>query len=310
MNKYRVFRSPLNWLVKRTYWPICRMYARLTMHGDKPADRVLNFLCALYFWKVHGYWPNFKHPRSFSEKVFHRMLFDRDPRWTMVSDKYRVRDYVESILGKEYLIPLLWKGDNPEEIPFSKLPSSFVIKTNHGCGYNIITKDKSLLNKQKTVQQLNKWLSENYSQKYYMGIEWAYKNIMPTVIVESFLEDNGNVPQDFKFFCYSGRAEFIQVSFDRFIDASERILDRNFKPLELYNGLKLYQGEIVPPSNYKEMIHVAESLSREFNFMRVDLYNVGERIYVGELTCYHAGGEAIFIPRKYDYVFGEKWKIN
>lgn len=294
-------------LNKLLYWPICRAYAQHIVR-DKPADLMMRLLVSLDFLRVHGYWPDFKNPRTFSEKVCNRMLFDRDTRWTMLSDKWLVREYVANKVGKKYLVPVIWQGDRPEEIPFDQFPLKFVIKTNHGCGYNIIVKDRTQLNQNKARKQLKKWLSENFCLDRVSGTAWAYKNIRPTIIVESFLDDNGNVPLDYKFFCFSGRVEYLQVSIDRFGDASERILDRDFNPLNLYNGVRLYKGKIVCPDNYQEMVQVAETIAQGFNFIRVDLYSVNKRIYFGELTCYPAGGMARFIPRKYDFIFGEKWR--
>jgi hypothetical protein len=280
------------------------------MSDDEPADQVMRCLCSLDFCVVRGYRPNFKNPRSFEEKLCARMLFDRDPRWTVLSDKWLVRDYVASKLGVECLIPLLWQGDNPEEIPFDELPSMFVIKTNHGCGYNIIVKDKTKLNQRKTRQQLKKWLGENFCQSRYLGTEWAYKNIKPTIIVESFIEENGNVPLDYKFFCFSGRVEFLQMNFDRFGNSFEKTFDREFNPLDLWQGTKQYPGKVVRPGNYGDMVRMAESLAQNLDFIRVDQYNVGGRIYIGELTCYPGGGRIKWIPRKYDFLLGEKWKIS
>ena len=134
------------------------------------------------------------------------MLFDRNPRLTMLSDKWRVRDYVAGRVGNEYLIPLLWNGDKPEQIPFNDLPLKFVIKTNHGCGYNLMVTDKTQLDLTKTRRQLRKWLRENFCQDKFLGMEWGYRNIRPTIIVESLLDDQGKTPLDYKFFCYSGRA--------------------------------------------------------------------------------------------------------
>ena len=295
-------------LYKQLYVRLCRVYARHL--DDSPADAVYGFLCSLKFLKEHRYWPHFKHPRSFSEKVCSRMFFDRNSRWTMLSDKLRVREHVAKIVGEQHLIPLLWSGYDPEEIPFTDLPSKFVIKTNHGCGYNIIVKDRMRLDHAEAKRKLKKWLSENFCYASFLGMAWAYKNIKPSILVESFLDDNGKEPEDYKFFCFSGKVEFIQVSFDRYGDASERILDREFNPLDLYNGVKLFSGQIVPPRNYKDMVRVAESLANGFDFIRVDLYSLGDRIYFGELTCYPAGGFARFVPKKYDFVFGEKWKTQ
>lgn len=299
----------INGIFKRLYWPLCRAYARYFV-GDLPADAMYRFLCSLQFWRMHLYWPHFKNPISFSEKIFYRMLFDRNPQWTIISDKLLVRDYVAKKLSAEYLIPMLWYGDMPEKIPFDELPLKFVIKPNHGFGSVIMVKDKTQLDLKSTRLQLQKWLGKNFCQDTFLGIEWAYKNIRPMIIVESFLEDNGHIPEDYKFFCYSGRAEFVQVTYDRCGDASERILDRDFNPLALYNGFKIYSGKIVRPQNYEDMVRVAESLARGFDFIRVDLYSVGNQIYFGELTTLPASGRARFVPKKYDFVFGEKWKLE
>jgi hypothetical protein len=301
-----MFLKPMSGIYKLVFWGICRIYARYIVK-DKPADPIMRSLCGLHFLKVHGYWPHFKNPRSLSEIVWNRMLYDRDPRLTMFSDKLGVRDYVASKVGKEYLIPMLWNGDKPEEIPFEKLPLKFVIKANHGCGYNIIVKDKTQLDQAKVRRQLKKWLGENFCQDKFLGTEWAYKNIRPTIIVESFLGENGNPPPDYKFFCYSGRMEFYKVDFDRFEDHSERICDRNCNPLQFFGqGIKTYRGKFVLPENFKELVRVAESLARGIDFIRVDLYSVSGRIYFGELTCYNGGGIIKISPRKYDFLFGEK----
>jgi hypothetical protein len=295
---------------KLLYFPICRAYARYIV-GDKAADSVMCFLCGLYFLKVHGYRPHFKSPRSFMEKVWSRMLFDRDPIWTMFSDKLRVRDYVASKVGSEYLVPLLWSGNKPEEIPFGELPLKFVIKANHGCGYNILVRDKTQLDQTKARRQLKKWLGENFCEDTLLGIAWAYKKIKPTIMVESFLENNGSVPEDYKFFCYSGRAEFCKVDLDRFGDHSEVFFDRGLKPLDLFGvGIKQYRGKFVLPDNYQDMVRVAESLAQGIDFSRVDLYSVSGHIYFGEFTCYHGGGLIALSPRKYDFLLGEKWKYG
>jgi hypothetical protein len=271
--------------------PLCRSYSRYIL-GDKQADMIYRSLCIPTFLNEHHYWPHFRNPRTFSEKIWNRMF------------------YVAKKTESKYLIPLLWSGGNAEDIPFDGLPEKFVIKANHGCGYNIIVQNKTQLDKAKTKKQLSTWLEENFCLDKFLGTAWAYKNIKPVIMIEQFLNDNGQVPKDYKFFCYAGRAEFVQLSFDRFGDASERLLDRNFRPLDAWNGLKLYEGDIIKPNNYNEMLDLADSLALGFDFIRIDLYSVGSQIYVGELTCYPAGGIARFVPQKYDYIFGEKWKIE
>ena len=298
--------NPINGINKFLYWPLCRAYSRHL--GDRPADAILRTLCTLQFWRVAGYWPNFLHPRTFSEKIWNCMLYERDPLFTLISDKLRLRDYVAAKVGSDYLIPLLWSGDKPEEIPFDELPMKFVIKTNHGCGYNIIVEDKTQLDHVKVKRQLNKMLRENFGQDTYLGIAWGYKNIKPTIIIESFIEEKGKAPVDYKCWCFCGRIEFISLHFDRFETHSTLSFDRNFEPGGLNFTLPLYNGEYKRPSNYKEIVRVAEPLAERFDFMRVDLYNVENKIYFSELTPYPGGVSTKYEPESLDYALGEKWK--
>jgi len=294
-------------LSKLLYWPICRAYAQYIVR-DRPADALLRFLCSPQFWLVHHHWPNFVQSRRLSEKVWSSQLHDRDPRLTMISDKLRVRDYVAKKVGSEYLIPLLWNGDKPEEIPFDKLPDKFVIKTNHGCGYIIIVNDKMKLDKAKTSRQLHKWLAENFCQDTYLGIAWGYKNIRRTIIIESFMEENRKAPVDYKFYCFSGRVEILTLHYDRFEEHKTRTFDRNFEPHEFRYDFEQWGGELQRPQNFEAMVKLAESLSEEFDFMRVDLYSIENNIYFSELTPYPGGVNTKFLPVRQDYALGEKWK--
>lgn len=299
--------NPLSALFKVFHWPLCRAYSRHL--GDKPADRLFRCLCSLQYWRTYKCWPNFLQPHRFSEKVWSRQLHARDPILTKISDKYRVRDYVATKVGRDYLTPLLWNGEKPEEIPFDELPVKYVIKANHGCGFNIIVSDKSTVKKVEVIRKLKKWMNMNFGADTYLGIAWAYKNIKPHIIIESFLGENGKAPVDYKFFCFSGRMEFFKIDFDRFEGHSERFFDRKLNGLDLFEvGLKLHQGKIDLPANLDEMIRVAESLSEGFDFMRVDLYNTKNKIYFSELTPYPGGVSAKFEPDSWDLVFGEKWK--
>jgi len=298
--------NPISGLYKLLYYPICRAYARHL--GNKPANTLLRLLCSIQFRRVQGFWPNFVHPRHFTEKLWSRMLHDRDPQLTLLNDKLRVRDYVTNKVGSEFLIPLLWSGDRPEDIPFDELPLKFVIKTNHGCGYIIIVKDKTQLDPASTNLQLTKWLSENFCLDKYIGTEWGYKNIRPCIIIESFIEENGKAPVDYKFYCFSGRIEFLTVHFDRFIEHKTRSFDRNFEPIEFRYDFEQWNGECKRPPNFETMVQLAESLAKGLDFIRVDLYSIGNKVYYSELTPYPGGVSTKFLPRSYDYVLGEKWK--
>lgn len=238
------------------------------------------------------------------------MLFNRDPLLTLILDKLRVRDYVTIKVGSDCLVPLLWTGDRPKEIPFDELPSKFVIKANHGCKYNLIVKDKTKLDKIKATLQLRKWLRENFCQDKSLGTEWGYKNIKPCVIIESFIEENGTPPLDYKFYCFSGHVEILTLHFNRFEDHEIKAFNRNFEPYKFRSDFKQYTGEFPRPPNFNAMVRLAETLAAGLDFIRVDLFNVENKIYFSELTPYPGGVSKLrgFDVASLDYFLGEKWK--
>lgn len=288
------------------YWPLCRIYARYL--GDRPADNIYRLLCSLQFLVIHGFWPDLKNPSYFTEYIWARMLYERDPILTKVSDKMKVRSYVAEKLGKEFLIPLLWVGSDPKEIPYDKLPSRFVIKTNHGCHFNIIVKDKTHLNKKIAEKQLERWLSQNYCLSTYLGSEWGYKNIKPMILIEEFISEGNNVPIDYKFYCFNGKVEFLTAHFDRFGQHRTKSFDRNFQPYDFRYDFKQWSGNFSRPENFEKMVEISETLSNDFTFMRIDLYNIEGRIYFGEMTPYPGGVSTKFLPRNRDFYLGSLLK--
>lgn len=295
---------------KLLYWPLCRAYARHL--GDRPADPILRWLCIPQFWSVYRFWPDFVHPHRFSEKLWNRMLYDRNPIFPVIMDKLLVRDYVAKNAGNEHLIPLLWSGEDPEDIPFAELPQKFVIKTNHGCGYNILVRDKAQMNSAEIKRQIRRWLSENFGRDKYLGIAWGYKKIKPVIIIETFIEVDQKPPVDYKFYCFSGRAELISLHFDRFEDRKIIALDRDFVRYRFSPGFKQDEIEYQRPHNSEPMVQLAEILSKDFDFMRVDLYSLENKIYFGELTPYPVGVSAFHSLdiACLDETFGKKWGKN
>jgi hypothetical protein len=305
---YRLCDYIMTGVRARVFMPMCRMYAKRFIK-DKPADWILSTLTALHFWYIHGYPAHLKRPRSFEAKITARMLYDRNPLWTTLSDKLLVREFVAARIGSDYLVPLLWSGTDPAHIPYDRLPSSFVLKANHGCKYNIIVTRKSRLAIDATNLQLQKWLLQNFCMDKFLGTAWAYRNIKPSILVESFLDENGNAPVDYKFFCFAGRAEYLQMNFNRFGNQSEKFFDRDFMPLDLWQGTPTHLEPVARPANYTELVNLADTLSRGFDFIRVDLYSVSGRAYFGELTCYPSAGCDPLKPKSYDFLWGEKWKV-
>ncbi len=183
---------------------------------------------------------------------------------------------------EKYLIELIGSYSKAEDIDWSILPDRFVIKCNHGSGYNIVVKDKSKADQIKINQQLNYWLEENYGT---ISSELQYKKIVPQIIIEQFIEgENGSLPVDYKFFTSRGNVICCLVITGRNSKEERILVDRNFDDLNLYND---YSGEnyhTLKPESYDEMLRVAETLSKDFPFVRVDLYDADGKVFFGELT--------------------------
>jgi hypothetical protein len=289
------------------YWPLCRCYAKWVV-GDRPADPLLTRLSTLQYRAVHEAWPKLEHPERFSEKLWCRMLWARDPRLTLLSDKLRVREFVAQRIGPEYLVPLLWTGQDPSDIPFDRLPARFVIQANHGCGYNVIVSDKSRLDRRRLSRQLARWLRTNYCEETYLGIEWGYRNVKPALLIKEFLGQDDTPPVDFKCWCFSGTVEFATLHFDRFANHRYLAVDRAFGGYDVRLNFVPWEGGSSPPSNFDAMVTLAERLAAEYAFMRVDLYSVGDRIYFGECSPYPGGTSFPIRPRDRDLHLGSLWR--
>lgn len=159
------------------------------------------YLCLLYFKFFHSF-PNLNKPVTFSEKLQWLKLYDRNPEYTLLVDKYRVKEYVTKIIGREYIIPILGVWSSPEEIDFESLPDQFVLKWNHDSGSAIVCKDKYQINQSRVIHRLKSGKKNN---GYYYGREWPYKNVKPYMFAEKLIEDGKNKQLIvYKFFCFNG----------------------------------------------------------------------------------------------------------
>jgi hypothetical protein len=289
--------------------PACRMYSRAFV-GDRPADSIYRFLCSFQFRRTHGFWPDFVHPKRFTEKLWCRMLHDRDPQLTLLCDKLRVRDYVIEKAGPDCLVPLLWSGEIPEQVPFDLLPQEYVLKTTHGCANNIFVRDKAKVDPAVIRRQLAQWLKFNYCEDFLIGVEWGYKHVRPVIIAEKFLEQDGTVPLDYKFYCFAGRVEFLTQHFGRLVKHKTRSFDRNYEPHEFRYQFEQFEGQCKRPKNFEAMVRLAETLAKDFEFMRVDLYNIDGQVYFSEMTPYPGGVSTRFLPDSLDQALGAKWTYH
>jgi len=295
------------WRLNRMlFMPACRMYARHAA-AKNVSSRIMTFLSSLEFMMVHYYWPSFVKPRTFSEKIWRRMLFDRNQQFILLSDKWRMRAYVASKAAGEYLVPLLWHGDDPNRIPFEDLPDKFVAKATHGRDYNLLVRDKKLVDPAKVRFQLSKWLLTNYGDTFGLGTEWCYRHVLPSITIEEFLEEDGRHVVDHKFWCFSGRVECVTVHLNRQERHVTLTFNRDFEPYRYPFPLNDPKQKICCPPGFDKMVGLAETLTNDFDFMRVDMYNVNGRIMVGEFTVYPGGGFLRFVPPELDSMLGTMW---
>lgn len=254
---------------------------------------------------------NAKRPRTFNEKLQWLKFNYRFPLQSVVSDKLLVRGYVKEKIGEEYLIPLLGVWNSFDEIDFHKLPNSFVLKCNHDSGGLVVCKNKKNLDIKAARKKIIKSLKSNF---YHVGREYQYKNIKPRIICEAFLSDKGNVPDDYKIYCFNGKPDSVLVCKDRFRNNSHRAsyyfydLEWNFLPLNKGDDIN-NPPHISKPENFDKMIEIAKELSKDFYFARIDLYNIDGKIYFGEVTLSPNSGFDPDIKESTDYEFGKKLKI-
>lgn len=264
---------------------------------------------------------DFNNPTTFTEKIQWLKLYDQDPRKGLYSDKYEVRTHIKTSIGEKYLNDLITIDGrdvfyDSKDIDFNKLPNQFVLKCSHASHFNYIIKDKSSLSKKdikKIKKQLNKWLKIRYA--FVNGLELQYELTKPSIIIEKYLSIADDLP-DYKFFCFSGEVKFAWVDIGRYSGKHKRVIFNPYNPKELFNFQMggrdqfLSVDHLVLPNNYKEMLSIAEKLSEDFSFVRVDLYSVDEKIYFGELTFSSGSGFRCPDPKEKDVDLGEYITID
>lgn len=257
---------------------------------------------------IHGK-PLPPEPRTFTAKLYHRMLeWHRhiDPKYPWLTDKYTVRAYVESEIGPEYLPDLLWHSYRIDEIPEGLLRMPCIIKPTHASQRVLVNRDT--IGRDRVEAVCRAWLNTNY---YWHGREAQYYPLTPAIQIEGLLEDeSGNLPLDYKVWCFHGEPELIQViNFDR---DTHSFYDTKWNALELSYNPKKGRADRPRPAQLDTMLEVAGRLSspREqppFDFVRVDLYNVRGKVYFGELTFTPTAGVMKFQQEEWDQRLGEKW---
>jgi hypothetical protein len=248
---------------------------------------------------------NWRHPTRFTEKIqIFKISKTAEDSWKYV-DKLEVRSYIEQQIGAEYLTKLLGVYNNADEINFEALPNAFVLKTTHGSGWNIICPDKSTLNIPEAKAKLTDWLSQNYYRSY--GRERQYKRTVPKIICEEYLDTPEKGLYDFKFYCFHGEPRIINVIQDRIGVTRKAFYELPWRKSELQPWEAQADLDMPRPKDLDKMMDISRKLSKPFEQIRVDLYNINGRILFGELTLTCSSGMKYYNPDRYDELLGSYW---
>lgn len=274
---------------------------KLYKYMDK--DKIPEALCDWYFERT-GVELDLENPKTYNEIIQWTKLYDFDDEKCKLVDKHLVRDWVKNKIGEQYLIPLIGKWDKADDIDFDSLPKAFVLKCNHGCGYNIIVKDKDKENIEEIKKKLTTWLHERFAYRY--GFEMQYERIKPCILAEEYLENKDEDLYDYKVFCFNGKAKYIMFLSNRKNGLKMQFydLDWNLQPF-VYNYEKK-EEPVERPDNLDELIKCAEVLAEGYVQVRVDFYRLNDgSLKFGEMTFTSSSGMSRWEPKEYDKILGD-----
>ncbi len=261
----------------------------------------------------NGYLPDLDQPKRLSEKIHYIKLNDRSALRRLVADRLKVRTYVAEKAGNEYLIPIIGRYNTLTDDIWDSLPRQFVLKAAHGSAMVKIVRDKSAETFGNIRSLTETWLNTDYSG---IGREWVYKGLPRKIIAEKLIEGpDGQPVAEYKFLCFHGNVKlFYRFEYNP-AGTLRHFYDANLNPLRL--SFRLPESgistELPPPVENEPLIRKAislsENLSKNFNFIRVDLYLTDNRIWFGELTNYPGNGFNTMLPDEKDLFYGEMLKL-
>lgn len=271
----------------------------ISRHYPAPSRATLLRLHLTYLWR-HRRLLSLSNPQLFNELVQQRKLIDRDPRIPRWIDKVNAKQMVSEALGQEWVTPTLWSGKSlPEQPPYAP---PFVVKSRHGCRQMRVFRsqadDWSEIRRAAaswTRRPYGRWLDE-----------WGYRDIPRGLLIEPFVGDGPALPVDYKLFVFHGRVEAIQVHLDRETDHRWTVYDRSWRRLSA-TPPPIDQGS---PAALARMIEGAEILGADFDFVRIDFYDVGLIPRFGEMTFYPGSGLDPFDPPELDTLLGQIWRAK
>jgi hypothetical protein len=257
--------------------------------------------------EIHNRAPAIFRPRRFTEKMQWRKLFDANPIYPVLCDKLAVRDFIAARIGDQYHVPVLWIGA-PADIPFETTPPPYVIKSNHACGQVMMITDRTSIDAPAMRKKAASWLTQPYGVRQE---EAAYWSVPPLLFIEQMLQkDNGAPPDEIRVFTFHGKAVFIQTTvIENGVARHGRFHTPQWSPRDWY--FTQARNHAYPkPERLDEMIRIAEILSRDFDHLRVDFFDDGNRLWASELTLFSWSGFGVFHPDEADFEMGNHWRLR
>lgn len=258
----------------------------------------------LHFLKLKKI-PNIREPKTFNEKILWRIVFDKKEIFSQLTDKVGMREYIKELGLEAYLPTAYFIGNNPIDIPFKELPKSFVVKPNHASGRVIFVYDKNDLNKEELINTCKTWLAFSY---YERGREWPYKNIKPKIIVEELLGDHSKICV-YKYHCFHGQPKLIAVGKGYLTDQMKfAVYDTRWRKQDI-DYSRSRKADFPSPKNLPKMLELSARVSKQFDYIRVDFYDINNRVLISELTFTASSG---MYPRwgKLNRIMGHYWNID
>lgn len=277
----------------------------LRRYGQRLSDETY---IKLYYRFSMGKKLNLKNPQTFTEKLQWLKLYDHNPLYTTLVDKYAVKSWVAERIGDQYIIPTLGVWNSFDEIDIEKLPNQFVLKTTHGGGNVgvVICKDKASFNKEEAKIKLERSMKIS---GYDTVREWPYKNVQRRIIAEKFIEPQPEINDlpDYKFFCFNGEPKYCQVISGRNTKKSIDFFDNEWKHQPFREPKKYPNADTEPtkPECLEKMWQLAALLAEGKAFSRIDFYEMRGQIFFGEITFFPTSGLGVFEPEEYDAILGQ-----
>lgn len=288
-------QSWLKHLFQRIFW---RLIAPLP-------DR---YYIPLKFYSIKGSWPNLKAPQTFCEKVQYRKLHDRNPLYGQLVDKIAVKDFIANRIGVEHIIPTYWTGTDLSTVDWAHIPLPAVIKPNHASALGRFLYSQSDIDALIRDNPVPGWLAIDHAA---FNREWAYSQVKPQVVIEKMLSKDGGVPWDYRCFVFGGVVSHIIIDTRINNQGYSATYSSTWEPLPFFDPdyYPLCPEPLPKPEQLDLMVELASKVSEGLDFVRVDFFDTGDQLYIGELTLYPGGGFEAFDPPEYDLLIGKKWTL-